>query len=120
MKQNKHIVLKEMGKIIAGYPWTTLLVLVFTIGSIALSLLPPLVLERIVNLMAAKEAVPFYLAAMYLGAFVLNEVMNTGREGMLTIYGQKISYGMRQLMCHKLNTLLQANTSAVFLCSKGW
>lgn len=105
MKQNKHIVLKEMGKIIAGYPWTTLLVLVFTIGSIALSLLPPLVLERIVNLMAAKEAVPFYLAAMYLGAFVLNEVMNTGREGMLTIYGQKISYGMRQLMCHKLNTL---------------
>lgn len=74
-------------------------------GSVVTALLPPLVLERIINNLADGLSVPFYLALFYFGLTALTGLLDSSRESLLTVLGQKITHGLRHALCAKLSRL---------------
>ena len=80
--------------------------LVLTIaGAIISGLLPPLVLERIVNDLADGTPVVFQLALLYFAALALAGLFDAVKEVLITIFGQKTTRGLRHEMCAKLSRL---------------
>ncbi|MDO5425940.1 MAG: ABC transporter ATP-binding protein [Eubacteriales bacterium] len=101
----KGILLKTIGTSKA----LTFGVLVTVIGAVAAALLPPLVLERVVDRLTLGRAVPFSMAALYFGLIALTGILESGREVLLTVFGQRITRRLREALCDKL-TRLPADT----------
>ena len=80
-------------------------------GAVAASLLPPLVLGRVVDRLTARQAVPFALALGYFGLLALSDGLESLRESLLTVFGQKMTHALRSEMSRKL-TRLPASTLA--------
>ena len=74
-------------------------------GAVAASLLPPLVLGRVVDRLTARQAVPFALALGYFGLLALSDGLESLRESLLTVFGQKMTHALRSAMCAKLDKL---------------
>ena len=74
-------------------------------GAVAASLLPPLVLGRVVDRLTARQAVPFALALGYFGLLALSGGLDSLRESLLTVFGQKMTHALRSAMCAKLDKL---------------
>ena len=74
-------------------------------GSVVLALVPPLVLERVVDHLTAGEAVSFVLALCYFLTLALSSVVDAGKETIITVLGQKLTRGLRHAMCAKLSRL---------------
>ena len=86
--------------------WLLTLGLVLAVaGSVGLALVPPLVLERVVDRLTAGEAVSFVLALSYFLTLALSGVMDAGKETLITVLGQKLTRGLRHAMCAKLSRL---------------
>ena len=83
----------------------TAAILLAVIGAVAAALLPPLVLERAVNLLTAGSAVPFFLALLYFALSAFASVLDAVRESLLIVFGQKITHGLRSALCAKLSRL---------------
>lgn len=69
------------------------------------SLLPPLVLGRVVDRLTARQVVPFALALGYFGLLALSGGLDSLRESLLTVFGQKMTHALRSAMCAKLDKL---------------
>lgn len=69
------------------------------------SLLPPLVLGRVVDRLTARQVVPFALALGYFGLLALSGGLESLRESLLTVFGQKMTHALRSAMCAKLDKL---------------
>lgn len=80
-------------------------VLLTVTGAILTALLPPLVLEKIINLLTAGKEVPFSLPLLYFGFLLLTGLLESGRESLLTVIGQKMTHALRSAMCKKLSAL---------------
>ena len=74
-------------------------------GSVLLALAPPQVLGRIVDRLAAGQAVELSWALSYFGVLVLAGLADAGKEILITKFGQKITHGLRSRMCQKLPRL---------------
>ena len=74
-------------------------------GAVAASLLPPLVLGRVVDRLTTRQAVPFALALGYFGLLALSGGLDSLRESLLTVFGQKMTHALRSAMCAKLDKL---------------
>lgn len=74
-------------------------------GAVAASLLPPLVLGRVVDRLTARQVVPFALALGYFGLLALSGGLESLRESLLTVFGQKMTHALRSAMCAKLDKL---------------
>ena len=86
--------------------WLLTLGLVLAVaGSVGLALVPPLVLEQVVDRLTAGEAVSFILALCYFLTLALSGVMDAGKETLITVLGQKLTRGLRRAMCAKLSRL---------------
>ena len=83
----------------------TLLLMTVIAGSILFALLPPLVLERIVDMLAAGKAIGFSIAAAYFLITAASGLLDAAKEGMITAFGQKITHRIRTAMSDKLNRL---------------
>ena len=75
------------------------------LGSALFALLPPLVLAKAIDCLTAGEAFPLTLAASYFGLLVLTGAAESFRESLLTIFGQKITHGLRTVLCQKVSLL---------------
>ncbi len=75
------------------------------LASAIAALLPPLVLERAVNLLTLEKAIPLLLALGYFLAILLSDVMESLQNTAITIFGQKITHGIRSTLCEKLSLL---------------
>lgn len=71
-------------------------------GALAMTLLPPLVLEKIVDALAAGQAVTMALILEYVGFQALSGVLDSLRDGMITVAGQKVTRQIRSQMAEKL------------------
>lgn len=80
-------------------------ILLTVVGAVSAALLPPLVLERAVDLLTAGSTVPFALALLYFALTALTGVLEAARESLLIIFGQKITHGLRSALCAKLSRL---------------
>lgn len=74
-------------------------------GSVTLALVPPLVLEQVVDRLTNGEAVSFALALLYFLTLALSGILDAGKETLITVLGQKLTRGLRHAMCAKLSRL---------------
>jgi ABC-type multidrug transport system fused ATPase/permease subunit len=74
-------------------------------GSVAFALIPPLVLEKIVNMLTGGYSAPLSLALLYFVMLAVSGLFDTCKEVMITVFGQKITRGLRHEMCAKLSRM---------------
>ncbi len=74
-------------------------------GTIVLALIPPLLLEKMVDGLAKHQVIAIKQALFYFFIFSLAGLFDAGKEVLITVFGQKITHGLRSEMCRKLNYL---------------
>jgi len=80
--------------------------IIFTVtGAILVSLLPPLILGNIIDSMTEGKEVFFYIILLYFGLTVITGIMESAREGFLTVFGQKITHALRSRLTAKFTRL---------------
>ena len=80
-------------------------ILALILGAVICSLLPPLVLAEIVNRLAARAGISLPLALLYLLLLGTASLCSAIRDGMLTVFGQKIIRSLRHELCSKISRL---------------
>lgn len=71
-------------------------------GAILLSLVPPMILARIIDGLTTKRMAGFAWIVAYFGLLVLTGLMESAREGLLIIFGQKMTHTLRSGLMEKL------------------
>lgn len=71
-------------------------------GAILLSLVPPMILARIIDGLTTKRMAGFGWIMAYFGLLVLTGLMESAREGLLIIFGQKMTHTLRSGLMEKL------------------
>lgn len=80
-------------------------IVITVIGAVAASLLPPLILGEIIDCLAGGRMASVTLLSAYLLMLVLTGVLESVREGLLTVFGQKITHAMRSALSEKMMRL---------------
>lgn len=75
------------------------------IGAILLALVPPLVLARIIDTVTAGRAAAFPVLLLYFAALAATGFLEASREGLLTVFGQKITHALRSALMKKFTSL---------------
>lgn len=88
-----------------GHSRAASLVLLLVVLSVTTSLLPPLVLERAINSLTEGAGIPWQLAILYIGLTALSDFFEAAQNGAITIFGQKVTHGLRSTLCAKLDRL---------------
>ena len=86
---------------------SALLILAITL-SVAFSLLPPLVLEEIVDTLAAGQRALFSMALGYFSVVAVSGLLDSLKESLITAFGQKAAHQIRSAMSEKLKRLPSA------------
>ncbi len=88
----------------------------FTVGtilcvaaSVVASLLPPLLLARIIDQLTAGIPLTFLAVLLYFGGLALEGMLSSAQESLLVLFGQKMTHALRSEMSQKL-TQLPAST----------
>ena len=81
--------------------WLSLGIIISVCGAVIPALYPPLVLGKIVDTLTTGSQMPVYLVFLYMAFTVITGLMEATREGLLTVFGQKITHALRSgLMEH--------------------
>jgi len=81
--------------------WLSLGIIISVCGAVITALYPPLVLGKIVDTLTTGSQMPVYLVFLYMAFTVITGLMEATREGLLTVFGQKITHALRSgLMEH--------------------
>lgn len=91
--------------------WLSLGIITAVCGAVITALYPPLVLGRIVDTLAAGCQVPLYLIFLYMVFNVITGLMEAAREGLLTVFGQKITHALRSGLMEHFTRLTAASLS---------
>lgn len=81
-------------------------------ASVLASLLPPLLLARVIDGLTGGIPLTFAAALLYFGSLALEGVLASAQETMLEILGQKMTHALRAAMSRKLARLPAATLSA--------
>ena len=79
--------------------------IITVVGAVVTALLPPLILENIVDGLTAGNPMPITQAFSYFGVAALAGLLESTRESLLIVFGQKLTHGLRSQMCEKLSHL---------------
>ena len=80
-------------------------ILAAVIGAIVTDLLPPMILGKIIDTITAGKAVTFAMIVLYFALLALTGFAEAAREGMLTVFGQKITHALRSSLMGKFVNL---------------
>ena len=109
MQKNKRQNVKHVRSVIrqtvTGYAGLSLGIVLAVAGAIVTALLPPWILGSIVDTITAGNAVPVALVILYFAFTVLTGLTESLREGLLTVFGQKITHALRSSMMEKYTNL---------------
>ena len=109
MQKNKRRNVKNVRSVIrqtvTGYAGLSLGILLAVVGAIVTALLPPWILGSIVDTITAGNVVPVALVILYFAFTVLTGLTESIREGLLTVFGQKITHALRSSMMEKYTNL---------------
>ena len=97
--------MKSIKKSVKRNPGSAVVMCLCVIGAVVTAMLPPLILERGVNLIATGRNIPFTLAAAYFGMIVLADILESAQGASIVLFGQKLTHGLRSDLCRKLNRL---------------
>ena len=81
-------------------------------ASVLASLLPPLLLARVIDGLTGGIPLTFAAALLYFGSLALEGVLASAQETLLEILGQKMTHALRADMSQKLTRLPAATLSA--------
>ena len=82
------------------------------IASVLASLLPPLLLARVIDTLTGGLSLPFTAALLYFGNLALEGVLSSAQETLLEMFGQRMTHALRSEMSRKLTHLSAATLSA--------
>ncbi len=93
-------------------------------ASVVASLLPPLLLARIIDGLTAGIPLTFVAVLLYFGSLALEGVLSSAQESLLVLFGQKMTHALRSEMSQKLtrlpaSTLVDQNPGEVAACFSG-
>ena len=95
----------------ASHPLLTAGTLLCVAASVAASLLPPLLLARVIDKLTAGLPLAFWAVLAYFGSLALEGGFSSAQESLLVLFGQKMTHALRSEMSRKL-TRLPASTLA--------
>ena len=93
----------------ASHPLLTAGTLLCVAASVAASLLPPLLLARVIDKLTAGLPLTFWAVLAYFGSLALEGGLSSAQESLLVLFGQKMTHALRSEMSQKL-TRLPAST----------
>lgn len=104
-----HEILTAVGLICTQNLLLPIALVITVVGAVVTALVPPLILEKIVDGLTAGNSMPIVQAFSYFGVVALAGLLESTRESLLIVFGQKLTHGLRSQMCEKL-TQLSADT----------
>ena len=75
------------------------------VGAILLALVPPLILARIVDTITAGKTAACSFLLLYFVSLAAAGFLESAREGLLTVFGQKITHALRSALMEKFTAL---------------
>lgn len=96
----------------AARPLLTVGTLLCVAASVGASLLPPLLLGRVIDRLTGGMPLSALAVLLYFGSLALEGVLSSAQESLLVLFGQKMTHALRSEMSRKL-TLLPAGTLVV-------
>ena len=75
------------------------------VGAILLALVPPLILARIVDTITAGKTAACSFLMLYFVSLAAAGFLESAREGLLTVFGQKITHALRSALMEKFTAL---------------
>ena len=94
-----------LGKLMNRSRKTVAVTLLVIVASVIMTLIPPLILERIVDQLTGMEMAALSVAFAYLGMLAVSNILESLQNVMLTVMGQKLTHSVRSEMCKKLSAL---------------
>ena len=104
-RQNVNNVRSVIRQTVTGYAGLSLGIVLAVAGAIVTALLPPWILGSIVDTITTGNVVPVALVILYFAFTVLTGLTESLREGLLTVFGQKITHALRSSMMDKYTNL---------------
>lgn len=74
-------------------------------ASVVASLVPPLVLARIIDRLTTGLSLSFLAVLLYFASLLLEGVLSSAQETLLVVFGQKMTHALRSEMSQKLTSL---------------
>ena len=101
-EQVKSVIFRTAG----NHKWLSLGIAVSVCGAVVTSLIPPLILGKIIDGLTAGQALAFSMVLSYFGMLALTGLAESLREGFLTVFGQKITHVLRSSLMDKFTRLM--------------
>ena len=95
----------------AAHHLLTLGTILCVAASVAATLIPPLLLARLIDSLTAGVPLTFLAVLGYFGSLALEGLLSSAQESLLVLFGQKMTHALRSEMSRKL-TMLPASTLA--------
>ncbi len=106
MKTNKDInVFSIIKKEALSHCFLTAGVLLCVTVSVIASLIPPLLLARIIDRLTGGYSLSFAAVLLYFGSVLLENGASSAQEALLVLFGQKMTHALRSEMAQKLKRL---------------
>lgn len=80
-------------------------ILTAVIGAVVAALIPPLILAKIIDTVTAGNEAAFSVILLYFVLLALTGILDAAREGLLTVFGQKITHALRSSLMDKFVSL---------------
>ncbi len=87
---------------VTGYGFLSAGILIAVVGAVVLELIPPLVLGDIVDTLTTGNTLPLRMVVFYFIMLAMTGIMESAREGLLTVFGQRITHAVRSSLMEKL------------------
>lgn len=100
-----HEILTAVGSVCKQNLLLPIALVITVVGAVVTALVPPLILENIVDGLTAENPMPIAQAFSYFGVVALAGLLESTRESLLIVFGQKLTHGLRSQMCEKLSQL---------------
>ena len=104
-KKNDHGVFAAVRMAAASHRLLTVGTVLCVAASVAASLLPPLLLARIIDRLTAGLPLSFLAVLLYFGSLALEGVLTSAQESLLVLFGQRMTHALRSEMSRKLSRL---------------
>ena len=104
-KKNDHGVFSAVRMAAASHRLLTVETVLCVAASVAASLLPPLLLARVIDRLTAGLPLSFLAVLLYFGSLALEGVLTSAQESLLVLFGQRMTHALRSEMSRKLSRL---------------
>lgn len=104
-KKNDRGVFAAVRMAAASHRFLTVGTVLCVAASVAASLLPPLLLARVIDRLTAGLPLSFLAVLLYFGSLALEGVLTSAQESLLVLFGQRMTHALRSEMSRKLSRL---------------